>query len=703
MQKYQSLVENRFLQLSGWESFRIAPTEKIDILITSTFPDLGKLAALRFLEFVQKKPDGVVSLPTGKTPEYFIKWVKHFLSTWNSEELHSLGLVDMEKPSFERLKFVQMDEFFPIAPQQTNSFAYFVWKYYIESFGIKPENCLLIDTCDFAPPSLFPDGVDLGIISKLDTELNPLERKQKEALERTILYCKNYEEKINSLGGIDFFLGGIGPDGHVAFNIRGSSFDSVTRLLKLNYESMAASAESLGGMSTARKKLVITIGLETITRNQSCEAHLFVAGEAKADLVREAVEGALNPTIPSHALRSLQKSVIYLTKGASKKLSSRRTFNRVKTNAVMAALQRGTCSSFHSMKFLHTEPHHDDIMLGYLPFILKTRRDERLDVFACGTSGFNSVSNAFLNSVLKNALDMVDSGKISFLLEENADADVKIFAQGFRKNDASLQQNAVVRRFIRNLAHNETMKELDIKQKIGSISEYLSSLYPGQKDANRPDIQIMRGECREFESECLWACLGYDMAKVFHLRLGFYTIETFSPQPVFERDSIPFLKILLEQRPDVVTVALDPESSGPDTHYKVLQAVTSALTEYQLMQGSNQKEPLVWGYRNVWYRFELSETNLIIPVTLEEMGNTMDLFGSCYISQKNAEFPSYLLDGPFSEIVVNTWKTQHAEFLEHAPAGSLPAGTEGLIYIKEMTINELKSYSRSLSRSIEDI
>ena len=50
------------------------------------FPDLGMLAALRFLEWVAANPDGVVSLPTGKTPEYFIRWTQYLLDNWHTEK-----------------------------------------------------------------------------------------------------------------------------------------------------------------------------------------------------------------------------------------------------------------------------------------------------------------------------------------------------------------------------------------------------------------------------------------------------------------------------------------------------------------------------------------------------------------------------------------------------------------------------------------
>ena len=64
---------------------------------------------------------------------------------------------------------------------------------------------------------------------------------------------------------------------------------------------------------------------------------------------------------------------------------------------------------------------------------------------------------------------------------------------------------------------------------------------------------------------------------VFHHRLGFYTGAIFTEEPTIERDAAPILKILEKIQPNVLTVAFDPEASGPDTHYKVLQAISEAL------------------------------------------------------------------------------------------------------------------------------
>ena len=122
----------------------------------------------------------------------------------------------------------------------------------------------------------------------------------------------------------------------------------------------------------------------------------------------------------------------------------------------------------------------------------------------------------------------------------------------------------------------------------------------------------------------MWYLLGIQpKSNVFHLRSQFYTGDFFNPMPTIEKDCEPMLKTYEELSPDIISVAFDPEGTGPDTHYKVLQVVAQALR-----LGKERKEafnPKIWGYRNVWHRFHFSQASLAIPVTakaLTEMHKT---------------------------------------------------------------------------------
>merc|ERR1719181_1288035 len=79
----ESKVEKHLIASSPFDA-QYEPTEKMRAIVVDNFPALGKAAAFRFLEWAQQNPQGVCSLPTGKTPEYFIKWVQKVLKEWDT-------------------------------------------------------------------------------------------------------------------------------------------------------------------------------------------------------------------------------------------------------------------------------------------------------------------------------------------------------------------------------------------------------------------------------------------------------------------------------------------------------------------------------------------------------------------------------------------------------------------------------------------
>jgi glucosamine-6-phosphate deaminase len=211
---------------------------------------------------------------------------------------------------------------------------------------------------------------------------------------------------------------------------------------------------------------------------------------------------------------------------------------------------------------------------------------------------------------------------------------------------------------------------------------------------------------REFESECLWGYFGWNSEAIDHLRLGFYKGEIFTEDPSVQRDVMPVLDLLRKVNPDVVTVAFDPEASGPDTHYKVLQSVAEALRLYREETGRDDIE--VWGYRNVWYRFDMAEANIFVPVSLNMLTLQHHSFMSTYTSQKAASFPSYEYEGPFSLLAQRIQVEQYEQlagllgkefFYEHARP--LVRATRGIVYLKSMSLEEFFSHSRALRSQAE--
>lgn len=204
----------------------------------------------------------------------------------------------------------------------------------------------------------------------------------------------------------------------------------------------------------------------------------------------------------------------------------------------------------------------------------------------------------------------------------------------------------------------------------------------------------------------MWAHYGVRVRDIQHLRLGFYTGDIFTPQPSAKRDVEPILEMFREVRPTVVSMAYDPEGSGPDTHYKVLKAIAQALRVWK--EEEDLSKLRIIGYRNVWFKFAPSEANVFTPVSLNSMAVLQKSFKDCYISQVNASFPSYELDGPFSDLSQQIWVEQFKwvqlilgkDFFYENDRPKIRA-THGMIFHKEMTLDEFLMHASELEKSVE--
>ena len=774
-----SNVEKIYLQNSGRELL-YSPTEKVGIIQIKNFPELGKLTALRFIEWILENPGGVVSLPTGKTPEHFIKWVTYYLRNWQNKEvreiLENLGIETSSKPDMRSLNFVQIDEFYPIDSFQHNSFYYYIQRFYFSNFEMDPAKALLINVNEIPTAKgipvdqIFPDKcVDLSLRYRYAKTKH--EQLQKQTIEMVDDFCTEYERKIRKLGGIGFFLGGIGPDGHIGFNIQGSDHFSTTRLMETNYETQAAASTDLGGIEIARNRLVITIGLNTITYNKDAVALIIASGEAKANIVRDSIESPLSNKYPASVLQNLPKARLYLTDGAALRLKERRLRDMKNENPISEfSIERAIINlavekqkevlklnvddynddefckyilkktgqtpeainqkvydsvynrfyhgiaSVENQRILHTGPHHDDIMLGYLPYIVHlVRTFTNKHHFSVLTSGFTAVTNSYMLEILENLRHHFSKVEFKKRLntkyfetsfEDGINRDVNLYLDGIAAKSLVIKNEAQARRTLRNLIEiygNSDIEFLD--EKIKELIGYFQTQYPGKKDS--PEVQKFKGMLREWEEEILWAHLGFHSDEVSHLRLGFYQGEIFTENPEIDRDVLPVLNLFRKFKPTIITVALDPEGSGPDTHYKVLQTISEALRLYG--KETDISNLRIWGYRNVWYRFHPAEASIYIPVSLNSFALIESMFMNSYGSQKNASFPSYELDGPFSALSQNILAEQYQTirlclgrdfFIKH----EIPRvrAAHGMVYLKELTLEEFFTKSIELKKLTEN-
>ncbi|AGH82166.1 glucosamine-6-phosphate deaminase [Psychromonas sp. CNPT3] len=202
----------------------------------------------------------VLGLPTGGTP----------LATYQRLiELYNLGEV-----SFEHVVTFNMDEYVGIDPSHPESYHSFMFNNFFNKININPQNINLLD----------------GLATDLEVE------------------CQRYEDKIKSYGKINLFMGGVGIDGHIAFNEPASSLASRTRVKTLTPETRQANSRFFDNDINQVPKLALTIGVGTLLDAQ--KVMILVSGQNKAYALQAAVEGSVNHLWTVSALQLHPRSIV---------------------------------------------------------------------------------------------------------------------------------------------------------------------------------------------------------------------------------------------------------------------------------------------------------------------------------------------------------------------------------------------------------
>ncbi|KAF5028495.1 hypothetical protein DSECCO2_658440 [anaerobic digester metagenome] len=362
---------------------------------------------------------------------------------------------------------------------------------------------------------------------------------------------------------------------------------------------------------------------------------------------------------------------------------------------------------------MHTAPHHDDIELAYFPAIHHlVRSDKNENHFVYCTSGFTAVTNIYLASVLEATAAFLSSSDIQDKASEiklfdasSKNYDITGYLNGIAQQQKEIQLLHIACRMVRNVAaHLNSRSWEKIKKHIASISNIIASLEPGSREPE--EIHIAKGWVREFEAELAWAHFGLPDSYTHHMRLKFYSADIFPEYPDYNEDVLPIFNLMKKIKPDVITLAIDPEGSGPDTHYKSLMAISAAIDEY--VKKTGRSDIRIWGYRNVWSHFKLGEVNTIIPVSLNSLAVLHNMFNTCFLSQRSASFPSYAFDGSFSELAQNIWVQQFNElrtilgdkYFYESPSRMLNRAY-GAIYMSDMSYQEFTDYLVPLRRLLE--
>ncbi|XP_001639105.2 glucosamine-6-phosphate isomerase 2 [Nematostella vectensis] len=219
------------------------------LVIQNTSVEVSEWAAKYVRNRILQKNPGpdnyfVLGLPTGGTP---LGMYRKLIEFYKRGEL-----------SFKYVKTFNMDEYVGLPRDHPESYHSYMWDNFFKHIDILPENAHILDG----------NAADL------------------------VQECNQFEEKIKAAGGVDVFVGGIGPDGHIAFNEPGSSLASRTRVKSLAKETIVANARFFDNDISKVPTMALTVGVQTVM--DAKEVMILITGVAKAYALHRSIEGGVN-------------------------------------------------------------------------------------------------------------------------------------------------------------------------------------------------------------------------------------------------------------------------------------------------------------------------------------------------------------------------------------------------------------------------
>ncbi len=235
-------------------------------MVKDNYEIMSKKAAGMLAAQVTIKPDSVIGLATGSTPEGMYK------------EL--IAMYENDEVDFSEAVSFNLDEYYPIDPSNEQSYAYYMHQNLFDHVNFRKEAIHI------------PDGVSKDVTA----------------------VCDAYDENIYKHGSIDFQVLGIGNNGHIGFNEPDLHFESSTHLVQLDDDTIEANARFFASKEDV-PKTAISMGIKNIMHSK--KIILMASGAGKAEILKEMIFGDVTPNVPASILQLHNDVTLILDKEAA--------------------------------------------------------------------------------------------------------------------------------------------------------------------------------------------------------------------------------------------------------------------------------------------------------------------------------------------------------------------------------------------------
>jgi glucosamine-6-phosphate deaminase len=582
----------------------LGPDEQGSSVLVFDSSDAASIAVARAMaELIRKKAaageHAVLGLATGSTPQ----GVYDELVRLHREE----GL------SFRNVITFNLDEYWPMRPDALQSYRRFMAEHLFDHVDIDPANVHI------------PDGTL--------------------AADAISAFCEEYEREIRAAGGIDYQILGIGKTGHIGFNEPGSKRTSRTRLITLDKMTrLDAASDFFGEWNVPRK--AITMGVGTIL--DARKVVLIAFGEAKAQIIRQAVEGDVTNAVAASFLQEHPNARFVLDSAAAEELTP------IKTPWLLGPIaERGQswdeATAKRAVIWLARKLGKPILKLveeDYNEHGLQELLSARGSAYDLNIQVFKSLRNTITGwpggkpgrprfvpgkgVATENGPDLYPKRIVVFSPHPDDDVIsmggtlIRLCEQGHEVHVAyqtsgniAVFDDEAVRHadFVSEFCHGF---DLFSKQEADRIEDAVRSFVhekePGEIDT--PELQKIKSLIRRTEAFAAARYSGVKPGNIHFLDMPFYETGRVRKEPLGERD-IQLLVDRLEQvRPHQIYAAGDL-SDPHGTHRVCLAAVRFALRRLADCDWAQQCD--VWYYRGAWQEWEPYEIDMAVPLSPDEV------------------------------------------------------------------------------------
>jgi glucosamine-6-phosphate deaminase len=507
-----------------------------------------------------------------------------------------------EKLSFKNVIAFNLDEYYPIDQDALQSYSRFMKKYLFDKVDINPANCHI------------PNG-----------EWPKEEIKQN---------CAAYEKLIESVGGIDLQILGIGNNGHIGFNEPGSSLFSKTRLVPLDNSTRIANAKEFQNISRV-PRLAITMGIGTILKAK--RILLMAWGQIKAPVIKKAVEGDVTEQIPASLLQQHIDCTFVTDELASSDLTRFKspwlTGECEWTPQIVRKAVIGTALKLGKPILSLTNGDYNDNGLSDLLVEKGDAYEINLQVFYMVRDSITGWPGGKDQPLPNPPERMLPYPKRCLIFSPHPDDDIismggtfmRLQDQGhdvhvaYQTSGNIAVTDEFVTRFLDFAVGFEELAGIDSKkstQILQNATNFLNNKKTSEADTQ--EIRNIKGLIRRCEAKATCHYVGLKDENIHFLNLPFYETGTIEKKPMGEEDINITLDILKKIKPHQIYCAGDL-ADPHGTHKVCLDIVFECMRRLKAEGHDWVRDCWVWLYKGAWQEWDVSEIEMAIPMSPDQV------------------------------------------------------------------------------------